>query len=527
MPAFVTDQFRILNTNNFINSIETGSDNYYVFVGLPNPDQNGFGRNEYWDSPDIVDANLAVLPNPTDNFDFLPHYGDTMLYGKKITSQSLRRSIRKIDWSQGVKYDMYRHDYSVTNPSAVTNRSRLYDANYYVMNNQYQVYICISNGSSGINSTGNQSQDEPLFTDLEPSKAGNSGDGYIWKYLFTVPPSDIIKFDSTEYIPLPNEWSTSELSQIKSVRENGDSTLNNNQIKFVYIDQSGSNYSSGEVDILGDGSGARVFIESNEDGEIVKTTVTVGGSGYTYGIVDLGPLQTSDTIQFPAKLIPIIPPSRGHGYDLYREMGADKVLIYSRFDDSSKDFPVDTKFAEIGIIKNPTQFISTESYTADRFSALTSLKVIPVGTTLPIIGEKIEQTLSGGNKAVGYIASYDRETKVLKYFKDRSLYYNQSLYDQTDYVGISSSGNASIDFSSTGGTIKGVESTFLCSIDSSFQNSSLTVQNKIINLDVSFENGVADPEINKTSGDIIYIDNRPLVQRNSRQKEDIKIILEF
>lgn len=527
MPAFVTDQFRILNTNNFINSIETGSDNYYVFVGLPNPNQNSFGRNEYWDSQDLVDAGEAVLPNPTDNFDYLPHYGDTMLYGKKVTSQSLRRSIRKIEWTTGVKYDMYRHDYSVTDPSTITNRSRLYDTNYYVMNSEYQVYICISNGSSGINTTGNQSQDEPLFTDLEPSKAGNSGDGYIWKFLFTVPPTDIIKFDSTEYIPLPNNWTTSNLSQIKSIRENGDSTLNNNQIKFVYINQPGNNYSSGEVDILGDGAGGRVFVEANENGEITNTTVTVGGSGYTYGIVNLGPLQTSDTISFPAKLIPIIPPSKGHGYDLYREMGADKVLIYSRFDDSSRDFPVDTKFSQIGIVKNPTQFISTESYIADRFSALSSLKVNLQGGNLPTVGEKIQQNFSNGSKAVGYIASYDRETRVLKYFRDRSLYYNQSSDDQTDYIGISSSADANIDFDTSGGSISGTTSGFVSSIDSSFQGSTLTVQNKIINLDVSFENGIADPEINKTSGDIIYIDNRPLVQRNSRQKEDIKIILEF
>ena len=70
--------------------------------------------------------------------------------------------------------------------------SRLYDANYYVMNQNFDVYICIDNGSSGISTTGNASQDEPVFTDLEPSRAGESGDGYIWKYLFTVPPNDII-----------------------------------------------------------------------------------------------------------------------------------------------------------------------------------------------------------------------------------------------------------------------------------------------------------------------------------------------
>ena len=60
------------------------------------------------------------------------------------------------------------------------------------MNSDFKVYVCIDNGSSGINTTGNASLDEPTFTDLEPSKAGTSGDGYQWKYLFTVSPSDII-----------------------------------------------------------------------------------------------------------------------------------------------------------------------------------------------------------------------------------------------------------------------------------------------------------------------------------------------
>jgi hypothetical protein len=53
------------------------------------------------------------------------------------------------------------------------------------------------------------------------------------------------------------------------------------------------------------------------------------------------------------------------------------------------------------------------------------------------------------------------------------------------------------------------------------------VGNKIISLGAVFTNGLANPEINKSSGDIIYIDNRPLIARNSRQKEDVKIILEF
>ena len=125
------------------------------------------------------------------------------MFGKKISSANIRRIIRRVDWVSGSRYEIYRDDYSATNQSPLTKANRLYDANYYVLNSDFKVYVCIDNGSTGTNVLGNVSQDEPTFTDLEPSKAGNSGDGYSWKYLFTVSPSDIIKFDSTEFITVP------------------------------------------------------------------------------------------------------------------------------------------------------------------------------------------------------------------------------------------------------------------------------------------------------------------------------------
>ena len=524
MSALVTDQFRILNATNFIDSVDNSSDSYYVWVGLTNPNRyTGFGRDTNWDGGTGVTN--GVVPNPIDNLDYLTQYEDTLLFGKKVTSSNIRRVVKRVDWVRGKKYDMYRHDYSINNLSPIAKRARLYDSEYYVLNSDYKVYICIENGSSGINTTGNQSLYEPTHTDLEPSIAGTGGDGYVWKYLFTVSPGDIVKFDSTEYVTLPNNWSTSTDSQIVSVRENGDSEVNDNQIKTVYIDNPGSNYlSSGEVDILGNGTGGRVFVEVNSNGEIINTTVTSGGKGYTYGIVDLGPLQPGGNIANPARLIPIIPPSRGHGYDLYKELGADRVMIYSRFDDSSRDFPINTKFCQIGILKNPTKFISTEVFSDSQFSGLYAINFSTVNDTPPTIGEKIIQTVSGGI-AVGYVASYDSDTKVLKYFRDRSLYYGPT-HDQTDYVGVSTEGNANINFSNTGGNVVGESSNFVGQI-SSFSGITTTVNNSIINLGVTFTNGLANPEINKKTGDIIYIDNRPLVSRNIRQKEDIKIILEF
>ena len=72
-----------------------------------------------------------------------------------------------------------------------------------------------------------------------------------------------------------------------------------------------------------------------------------------------------------AKLIPIIPPSKGHGYNVYTELGTDKVLLYARFDDSTKDFPIDTKFAQVGILKNPETFSGAgTTFTGNAFSSL-------------------------------------------------------------------------------------------------------------------------------------------------------------
>ena len=62
---------------------------------------------------------------------------------------------------------------------------------------------------------------------------------------------------------------------------------------------------------------------------------------------------------------------------------------------------------------------------------------------------------------------------------------------------------------------------------SAFSGSTVLLNNKVVGLGVTFTDGLANPEINKQTGDIIYIDNRALVTRDARQKEDVKIILEF
>ena len=516
MAAIVTDQFRILNASNFVDNVTDSNNSYYVFVGLSNPTTSGFGR--------ATDFNTDT-PSPTDNVNYMNFVGDNMSFGKKVTSDNVRRLVRKISWARGTKYEMYRHDYSLTNRSPITGSTRLYDANYYVMNTDFKVYICIDNGSSGISTTGNASLDEPTFTDLEPSKAGTSGDGYLWKYLFTVSPSDIIKFDSTDFISVSNSWSSSTDSQIAAVRDNGDSDVNNNQIKKVYIDNQGVGYANGtgqEVNILGDGTGGKVVVDV-VNGKVTNAVVSAGGKGYTYGMVDLGAIGNTSA-STKASLIPIIPPSKGHGSDIYKELGSDRVLVFARFDTSTtNDFPVNTSFSQIGILKNPTSIGSTSTFTDPTFSSVGALKFTTT-TGTPTIGNSVTQVVTGGT-AKGFVAAYDVDTKVLKFVQDRSNVLNQTSFDTTDYVGVSTFAKVHAFASNTNQVNS---SGFTGSIDTGFTGVSTNpTGTKLISLDTQFTQGVSNPEINKKSGDIVYLDNRPLITRNARQKEDVKIILEF
>ena len=101
MAAIVTDQFRILNAGNFVDSVTDTSNSYYVFVGLSNPTSSGYGKSASWDT---------ATPNPTDNFDYQGFVGDNMSFGKKVTSANVRRLARKTSWARGTKYEMYRHE---------------------------------------------------------------------------------------------------------------------------------------------------------------------------------------------------------------------------------------------------------------------------------------------------------------------------------------------------------------------------------------------------------------------------------
>jgi hypothetical protein len=517
MSAIITDQLRILNAKSFVSAATTDTNSFYAFVGLP----NATDYQSNWDS---------LPPAPKDNFDEENDYWDTIIALKKVQNGDVKQVVRKITWTSGTTYDMYRHDISRTNTSKPSGATNLYSSNFYVVNEDFKVYICLYNGTDPENPNGRPSLDQPTFTDLEPRAAGDSGDGYLWKYLYTIKPSDIVKFDSTNYIPVPRDWETSEDNAV--VRDNASTS---GQLKVVTITNRGvglgtANRTYTRVPIKGDGSGAEATIVINNDSEVESITVSKGGSEYTYGSIDLvgGGVPTGSTS--PVFNV-IIPPQGGHGADIYRELGAFNVLVYSRIENDieNPDFITGNQIARVGIVENPESFGSSSLLTSDKASAVYALKLVGSGYSSAVFNadSRIIQTIGVGSTAVGRVISYDQNTGVLKYWQDRSLVGFNTDKTQNSSPTYGFTLNRFTSDIGTGGSLNIIGGSVTLGIDTSFSGVSTAINNRTYYLGQTFTNGVSNPEVKKYSGNIIYVDNRPSITRSTNQKEDIKVILQF
>ena len=155
MAAIITDQLRILNAKNFVSGVQSSTNSYYTFIGLPN-------------APDYLSTWDTTPPSPKDSLDQSNDYWDTMIALKKVGSGDVTQVVRKNTWSSGNIYDMWRNDISRSNPSQHSGAFNIYTANYYVLNSDYRINIYLNNIALPENNfKGSPSLDEPTFTDLE------------------------------------------------------------------------------------------------------------------------------------------------------------------------------------------------------------------------------------------------------------------------------------------------------------------------------------------------------------------------
>ena len=473
-------------------------------------------------------ATEDVPPLPLDNQREKRNLYDELIAAKRITDAFARTVIRRYNWDTvtNPKFDMWKPDYSATpggggqiGKTTATGQSSIADAKFYVMNSQYEVFKCLYNGEDPANSTGQDATEEPTTTGGNyDSSTGlyteTTGAKYIWKYMYTISTDDVLKFLSSDFLPIVLASNASRQA-VTAAAVDGAADV-------VVIEDAGSGLPSSQTlytSIKGDGTGGVVEFVTNGSGEITSASIQNRGSGYTYANVLLGNgnlfsnagLSSAVTTGASATgaLEVILPPEGGHGSDHETELNGKRVMTNIRltYAEGSGDFPVDNDFRRIGIIADPFNWGTTTFSTAETLSGLKSLKI--TGATADFaVDEKITQTVAGGT-AYGTVVSWTLDSGsttagVLKYIQTTDAHTDSGVVRP---------------FASNGSNaVTGETSTASGNVDTGY-NSTL--------LGVTFSSGLAAPEIENNSGDVIYVENRRLITRAPDQIEDIKLVIEF
>lgn len=518
MPSLVADNFRVFAAEQFIESLEEPYDNsdnpvadnttaaynyrskIYLFVGRP----QDWTFERYSSQSSVTEFEP---PDAYDSFNDMNEVYDDMIAVKRVTRSDVSKVIRKRIWKSGVIYDMYKNNYTPDNLS-VNGQSKLYDAQFYVMNSNYQVYKCIFNGQSPTYPNGRPSTIEP--TGNSTSIIESPLDGYRWKYMYTINISDYIKFVSSDFIPLKNDQA------VKAAAVDG-------SIDQLLIKNRGSNLTPNVyyAPIIGDGEDpaiARIVVPNtgSNAGSIDSVELDRVGTGYTFARVLLTEVYTtannalsrtgsSTTLGTTANVEAIISPPGGHGFDSSMELGGYRVMVHKSLDflDGDGDIPVDSQFRRFGLVSDPTTPAGLD-LTSTTATACYAIKFPAASSTSFAPGEIITQSSTG---AKGRVIHWDSVTKVLRYYQNE---YTSALQTgQRQYKFVPFSGANAI----TGST----------------SNTTLTPDTTANTgyFGITFSSGYASPEIAKNSGKIIYVENRKAVNRSNDQVEDIKLVIEF
>tara|TARA_B100000073_G_scaffold13930_1_gene11456 strand:+ start:8194 stop:10008 length:1815 start_codon:yes stop_codon:yes gene_type:complete len=469
-----------------------------------------------------------VPPLPLDNQREKISVYDEIIAAKRITTSFARTVIRRYNWDlvANPKFDMWKPDYSATpggggqvGKTTATGQSAIADAKFYVMNSSYEVFKCLYNGENIANPSGQNATEEPTTAGGNYASATGlytetTGAGYIWKYMYTIPTDDVLKFLSSDFMPIVLSTDASRQAVVALAVAGA--------IDVALIEDGGSGLPASQTlytSIKGDGSNGVVKFDTDGSGTITSASIHARGSGYTYGNVLLGngnlfsDAGLTSAVATGASAVGaievVMPPQGGHGSDHELELNGKRVMTNIRltYAEGSGDFPVDNDFRRIGIIKDPLDWGTTNFATSDTLSGLKAVKI--TGATADYnVDEKITQTVSGGT-AYGTVVSWTLDSGsttagVLKYIQTNDAHLDQGVVRAFE----SNGSNA----------ITGEGSTASGTVDTGYGSSLLGV---------TFASGLAAPEIENNSGDIIYVENRRLITRAPDQIEDIKLVIEF
>ena len=69
------------------------------------------------------------------------------------------------------------------------------------MTSNYEVFKCIYNSEDTLSGIATSTV-EPIQTSVDANGIHNTGDGYLWKYMYTIGTTDVLRFLSTDFLPV-------------------------------------------------------------------------------------------------------------------------------------------------------------------------------------------------------------------------------------------------------------------------------------------------------------------------------------
>jgi hypothetical protein len=494
----------------------------YVFIGnhLPYFDENV--PNSIVDS--VNDEKLAW---------------ENMIAAKKITGNDVELVIPKFSWTSNTKYKQY--DDLIDLDELLTGNNSLNVKPMYVFTSERNVYKCLSNNVSA-NSTVEPTGD---YT----SSNGNiaTSDGYIWKYMFNVKPSN--KFLADDWVPAPSSTNQldyninpigvvdGELTTI--VVENPGSGFYENNVAVIPVFSSGctrlnlanttnvaanmtvsgtgiapgtfisridvpnnniflstattsaggGNTTANQIALTtrifidGDGTGAVAAASINANGFLTKVTVTTIGINYSRANAFVYGTGSNASIRVIRDM------KYGHAYNPARELGANSVMVVSRIGeiDSTENgkIPANTTFRQYGIFVNPHKYGEST--------------VVSPANASPVVSQATVLTMTAGSS----------------YSIDEFAY--QGLPNDTSAANTIAHGSV-LDQTFDQVRLTNVRGTFRTGVV--LRGASSGVSDRLV---VTVQN----PEFEPYSGDILYTQNATKTTRAEGQAENIKLIVRF
>ncbi len=496
MAAIITSKFRLDTTDKFVASL--ADNQFYMALGRPNawtddtspttPYENDYTNNTLWE-------NMVAM--------------------KRVDATDIIHSSPRNLWVSGTTYVEY--DDQDTNIESKV---------YFVISDNNNVYMCLKAG-------GGTSTVNPDVIGVQTSGVHATGsDGYVWKYMYTIPTADVSKFLTSSFIPVrrikssPVAGSDTALVNQWSVQTNAiDGAIYN-----LKITAGGTGYTSTPtLTIAGDGTGATATATLTS-GVITGITITAPGSGYTHATVAVSTSGGSG-----GTLRPVIGPAGGFGYDPTNDLRSHYVTINKAFTGDESGSIIDANdFRQIAIIKNPIEQANETATLSTAGSMVVGnfYKILTLGTstaahwttagasdnTVDAVFKAIATT-SSGSGTIAQVA----EANAYNTCKTLTVAGNAFTVDQI--IEGTATGAKGLVVEHTGGVISYIqnEATGFGTFNHATDNVRVD-GTSVAGTDVTAQ-GV--PLINHHSGDVMFVENKTATTRATDQVETVRLVIAF